>query len=446
MQITRLVSPVFAILLLVPACGDVPGSTTDGASTSSSSSSDGSSGGPSTLDPTTTTSSTTSTTDVPTTSLGPTTSTSTSSSTSTTAEITGTSSTSGTTDSSTATDTDTDTDTLGTSTSTTGDPLPCELGEALCGCLEGACNSGAPCLLGECPPIGDCESQGNGFCEEPDLCAPGSDPFDCCATPQDGVCESIENGGVCITASDYWDCGACLWTDDGECDEGIYCPEGSDVNDCCATPGDGICEEESQGGMCPDGTDVADCGGECPWADDGVCDEPVLCPPGTDVNDCCATPGNGECEEESQGGMCPDGTDFYDCGYCKWPMDGLCDEPDFCPPDSDAFDCCATPNNGVCEEEGQGGECPDGSDILDCGGCPWTDDGVCDEPNDCPEGTDVNDCCATPKDGVCEEEGQGGECPDGTDFFDCGECKWVDDGECDEPDLCPPGSDTKDCE
>ncbi|MFY0538684.1 hypothetical protein [Nannocystis pusilla] len=39
-------------------------------------------------------------------------------------------------------------------------------------------------------------------------------------------------GGTCSKGSDHWDCGYCIWVDDGECDEGIFCPEGTDVNDC----------------------------------------------------------------------------------------------------------------------------------------------------------------------------------------------------------------------
>mgnify|MGYP000240480224 CR=1 FL=1 len=64
---------------------------------------------------------------------------------------------------------------------------------------------------------------------------------------------------------------------------------------------------------------------------------------------------------------------------------------------------------------------------------------------DCPDGTDENDCCATPEDGVCEEQSQGGACPDGTDPYDCGFCPFEDDGECDVPEFCPEGSDVNDC-
>ena len=39
------------------------------------------------------------------------------------------------------------------------------------------------------------------------------------------------------------------------------------------------------------------------------------------------------------GGMCPNGSDPWDCGFCQWTFDGECDEPNLCPPGSDAADC-----------------------------------------------------------------------------------------------------------
>jgi hypothetical protein len=145
------------------------------------------------------------------------------------------------------------------------------------------------------------------------------------------------------------------------------------------------------GGMCPDGSDPYDCG-VCPFEDDGECDVPDFCPDGTDENDCCASPGDGVCEEMQFGGLCGDGSDFFDCGYCPFEEDGFCDAPDFCPPDTDEVDCCATPEDGVCEEMQFGGMCGDGSDFFDCGYCPFEDDGFCDAPDFCPPDTDINDC------------------------------------------------------
>jgi hypothetical protein len=97
--------------------------------------------------------------------------------------------------------------------------------------------------------------------------------------------------------------------------------------------------------------------GECPFQQDGDCDEPE----GTD--------------------LCDEGTDRYDCagapqtppsGACPWVEDGWCDEPEgtgWCAEGSDVVDCasfCATPCDGVCDEPEGSGSCPDGSDPLDC--------------------------------------------------------------------------------
>lgn len=218
------------------------------------------------------------------------------------------------------------------------------------------------------------------------------------------------------------------------------CPPG-DVG--CPCDADMECVPE---GTCWGGVCVKNGGNLCPYEFDGQCDEGNgICPPGSDPYDCCATQNNGVCEELSMGGNCPDGTDAFDCGGCEWTNDGVCDEPNLCPPGSDKPDCCATPNNGVCEEVDQGGECPEGTDYDDCGECQWMNDGVCDEPNLCDPGTDGDDCCATAENGVCEEIDQGGDCPDHSDDWDCGYCAWLNDGECDEPLLCPPGSDVADC-
>ena len=346
-----------------------------------------------------------------------------------------------------------------TSTTTPGETTDVSTTDATEGCTPG--NLGCECDAdNECVPEatcwqGLCEQNGGGLCpyefdgncdEGNGICPPGSDPHDCCATQQNGVCEEVGMGGECPYGSDAWDCGTgtCEYTNDGYCDEPDLCPPGTDSPDCCAAVGDGICEEEGMGGNCPVGSDWLDCG-SCQWANDGYCDEPQLCSPGTDGDDCCATIQDGMCEEQSMGGDCPDGSDFYDCGYCPNENDGWCDEPVDCPPDSDGADCCATKENGVCEEIGQGGMCPDGSDFYDCGECPYTDDGWCDEPFPCPSGSDEPDCCATPENGVCEEIGQGGDCPDHSDDWDCGYCPYTNDGECDEPFLCPDGSDSPDC-
>jgi hypothetical protein len=165
------------------------------------------------------------------------------------------------------------------------------------------------------------------------------------------------------------------------------------------------------------------------------------CEPGTERCDCDL---GGECD---RGLTCLSNICVDAQGLCAFSGDGFCDEPNICPLGTDT-DCCAALQDGVCEEMGRGGTCPMGSDWYDCGYCPvsLSSNGSCDEPNVCPIGTD-GDCCATRKDGVCEEQSRGGECPDGSDTFDCGYCpeRWAANGICDEPDACPEGTDGADC-
>lgn len=58
-------------------------------------------------------------------------------------------------------------------------------------------------------------------------------PAEDCPTFLDGVCDEVDIGnGTCAAYSDYWDCGYCPWQGDGECDEGTWCPDGTDPVDC----------------------------------------------------------------------------------------------------------------------------------------------------------------------------------------------------------------------
>ncbi len=340
----------------------------------------------------------------------------------------------------------------------------CELGTERCDCrLGGVCDGDLLCLSNLCVDArGLCAFAGDGFCDEPNICAPGTDP-DCCAVIKNGVCEETSSGGTCPNGSDWHDCGYCpaALSSDGFCDEPDVCPTGTD-NDCCATRKDGTCEEQSMGGDCLDGSDAYDCG-YCPvaWAADGICDEPGDCPEGSDGADCCAHFGDAVCEEASGGGACGADSDWYDCGYCfsGWVGDGFCDEVQqggSCPHNTDPDDCCATWDDGICEEPSADGKCPAFSDFLDCGYCPkeWIDDGYCDEVElggPCPAGTDGDDCCGTPRNGACEETSTGGECPEDSDWYDCGYCPdfWLNDNHCIEnaqPWGCPAGSDSDDCE
>ena len=435
------------VLLSAPlACADDIGMTSGSESTTGTSTGDQSTTNSPTTPPTTTEDTPTTTND-PTTSSSSSTGPSTDTSTSTgPATATDSSTSTGNTDTTAGTTT---VDTSGTDTTdgttTTGGPA-CPPGEVNCDCDNGFCNGQATCILDKCLPTGDgsCPFEFDFECDEGIFCDFGSDPFDCCPTLQDGNCEEFDFGGQCAPYSDFFDCAYCPFEGDLVCSAPEFCPPNTDVDDCCPTLQDGVCEEMQAGGMCNDGTDPYDCG-VCLFEDDGFCDVPFDCPEGSDLNDCCATEQDGVCEEMQFGGMCPDGTDPYDCGICEFENDGFCDVPDLCPEGSDAEDCCATPENGVCEEMQFGGMCQDGTDPYDCGICEFENDGFCDVPFDCPEGTDAVDCCANPQDGNCEEMQFGGMCTDGSDFFDCGYCIYEDDFECDVPQFCPEGTDVNDC-
>jgi len=69
--------------------------------------------------------------------------------------------------------------------------------------------------------------------------------------------------------------------------------------------------------------------------------------------------------------------------------------------------------------------------VSDAGGdsCAYANDGVCDEPGICPAGSDSTDC-----------RGQVASRPTGADS-----CQYANDGVCDEPGICSPGTDTADC-
>lgn len=88
------------------------------------------------------------------------------------------------------------------------------------------------------------------------------------------------------------------------------------------------------------------------------------------------------------------------------------------------------------EEYGYGsGVCVETSDTVDCVGCFVADDGTqwC-----CTGRAEPGDICCS-QDNQCvvlvEDSGTGG--PDS--------CQYANDGECDEPDPCPEGTDTTDC-
>jgi hypothetical protein len=160
-----------------------------------------------------------------------------------------------------------------------------------------------------------CEWANDGECDEPDVCASGTDTTDCAAA-SDGD--------------------SCIFANDGECDEPDVCASGTDTTDCRGTPAIDV----------PGGPD------SCVWANDGECDEPDVCASGTDTTDCSAAPrgpdscslaGNDHCDEPMD---CRIGTDTTDCeafppgpDSCPWARDGECDEPDTCRAGTDTTDC-----------------------------------------------------------------------------------------------------------
>lgn len=87
---------------------------------------------------------------------------------------------------------------------------------------------------------------------------------------------------------------------------------------------------------------------DCPFKDDGICDEPGLCEAGTDALDCMPEPPECDPFEDEN---CP----------CEFVDDGECDEPDLCPPGTDQIDC------GGEGGAGGGGGNPPGSEAGSAG-------------------------------------------------------------------------------
>ena len=208
------------------------------------------------------------------------------------------------------------------------------------------------------------------------------------ACDQDPTCDSRNNGELVEIPGDIGIPGdSCRWANDGECDEPDLCAPGTDTADCrdsgnlarrnssCRWANDGECDEPD---LCAPGTDAADCrdsgnlarrNNSCRWANDGECDEPDLCAPGTDAADC-RDSGNLTRRNNS----------------CRWTNDGECDEPDLCAPGTDTGDCrgrgrgrgntadlansCLRANDGECDERDL---CEAGTDTADClyNRMPW---------------------------------------------------------------------------
>jgi protease YdgD len=207
----------------------------------------------------------------------------------------------------------------------------------------------------------------------------------------------------------------------------------------------------------------------CQWANDQVCDEPTYCTMGTDCNDCNTCP--------SGSSPSPPAQSF---GICRYENDGMCDVPRFCPEGTDHADCgsqthaettqsnsCTYANDGMCDEPWI---CSQGTDCTDCGhelclsgaattapapvptpapapavttaptyvsnDCRWANDGECDETRWCPLHSDCVDCgtCVSPP-----------TTPPPSPTSNDNSCRWANDGMCDSPMYCLMGTDCSDC-
>ncbi|HEY3499971.1 MAG TPA: hypothetical protein VGK73_35020, partial [Polyangiaceae bacterium] len=92
-----------------------------------------------------------------------------------------------------------------------------------CSTVDSICTSYESSVASYCeapPDENSCIYAYNGSCEEGDLCAYGTDTFDCsapiCATADDGICDERL---TCDLGADTGDCGRCSYQNDGICDE-----------------------------------------------------------------------------------------------------------------------------------------------------------------------------------------------------------------------------------
>jgi hypothetical protein len=178
-----------------------------------------------------------------------------------------------------------------------------------------------------------CRYENDGVCDAGSRCPPDTDIVDCrCDYVSDGTCNEGWNNDytmVCPYGSDSADC--CSTTLDGVCDERQHCPRGSDRIDCfCPSSNDGVCDESE--GQCPLFSDLGDCERSlnvdpaCPniWANDGICDEGTFCAEGTDAadcNDCChgRPSGTDGCKDCSPAAFaCTEHSDCQTDMYCAY--------------------------------------------------------------------------------------------------------------------------------
>ena len=193
----------------------------------------------------------------------------------------------------------------------------------------------------------------------------------------------------------------------------------------------------------------------CRYAGNNVCEEPNLCPVGTDTTDCAIVESDVVPATLAVTSDPPSAQVFVDGDYLgATPLEAELDPGEYLVSvtgtDRYYADWVSPLTLTENEERTLAVEL---TTIPDS--CEYANDDACDEPGLCPLGTDATDCAVSPAnscsfafDGECDEPGL---CPIGTDTADCStvdssnSCMWAFDGECDEPGLCAIGTDTADC-
>ena len=118
-----------------------------------------------------------------------------------------------------------------------------------------------------------CQFANDGECDEPNVCAEGTDATDC------GTLRSYRRSAPAPQTTARRSDDSCQFANDGECDEPSACPVGTDATDC------GSSRSYRRPALAPR-TITRGADDSCQFANDGECDEPNACAAGTDATDC----------------------------------------------------------------------------------------------------------------------------------------------------------------
>ena len=236
-----------------------------------------------------------------------------------------------------------------------------------------------------------------------------------------------------------------------------------DDPDACVYTGDGDCDDGGPGNdydLCPFGTDCTDCGPRETMSPPPSPSPAPDSPPGFVCTNDCGYAGDGDCDDGGPGSeyeLCDAGTDCDDCGSTDTTLPVEVQDPAAPPlpptpayPPNDAVLCtddCHYAFDGDCDDGGVGSEyteCYEGSDCFDCGprgldqvtGTGWgsytydeeTTTGGGDgaggsTTTTIPTASLCTESCYYSQDGDCDDGGSGAEftaCTLGTDCTDCG--------------------------